>query len=349
MVKVNTKWPEMPWALSLTPKCWSHTLHFLPFLTPSLHLSRSTGTVKAKISLKKKKMPHHCHDLTVYFAWNFSKETHTHLLGAASIDINFLEEKTTPECCWYWQQCFPSHTVSCTQAFISTCSHHITAAIYCCSVLLHVVESELVMCSSFHVLACSFEYWEIWKRRQSPENRRWKFTLINIYLQARLKQKATNPAHWVSEHSSFEHPPVGVIISRRALFSNFLQILIFLLTLLTQKVGHMEACRRSPVCTTAIAGYQSELPACKDFRSLSSIFYTVSTKWQGKTDEQTGWQRKQKRIFPHEGFSDSTHCEKQMKGNVWQAAGDEFSLLSGGSACAGCWHLGLLMHSVVLS
>lgn len=204
----------------------------------------------------------------------FKGNTHTHLLGAASIDINFLKEKTTPECCWYWQQCFPSHTVSCTQAFISTCSHHITVVIYCCAVLLHVVESKLVMCSSFHVLACSFEYWEIWKRRQSPENRRWKFTLINIYLQARLKQKATNPAHWVSDHSSFEHPPEGVIISRSTLSSNFLQILIFLLTLLTQKVGHIEACRRSPVCTTAIAGYQSELPACKDFCSLNSIFFT---------------------------------------------------------------------------
>lgn len=107
-------------------------------------------------------------------------------------------------------------------AFTSTCSHHITVVIYCCAVLLHLAESELVMCSSFHVLACSFEYWEIWKRRQSPENRRWKFTLINIYLQARLKQKATNPAHWVSEHGSFEHPPVGVLISRCTLSSNFL-------------------------------------------------------------------------------------------------------------------------------
>lgn len=42
-----------------------------------------------------------------------------------------------------------------------------------------------------------------------------KFTLINVFLLARLKQKAANPRCAVcQEHDAFQRPPMGVVIKR---------------------------------------------------------------------------------------------------------------------------------------
>lgn len=64
--------------------------------------------------------------------------------------------------------------------YVSIQAHHIDSTHFCRDFKLRCCNT--VEDSSFHVLACSFEFWEIWKLRQSLEHRHWKFTLINIYL-----------------------------------------------------------------------------------------------------------------------------------------------------------------------